>query len=322
VNRSPSRLIATHGVLIGLISLCVLFSILLPDTFPTQFNLQSILSTNAVILLLALAVMVPMSAGSFDLSVGYGLGLIQVVVMILMIQHGWAWPIAVAASVGCGILIGLINGLLVTVVKIDSFIATLGLGSTMFGVTQWITHSRQIAGPTSHTFTDLTQTTLFGFLPLPAVYAIVACIVLWVLFEFLPLGRHFYAVGMNRRSAELVGLPTGRYIVLAFVISGALVGIAGVILGSQLRAGNPTIGPEYLLPAFVGAFLGSTTVRPGRVNVWGTFLAVALLAVGISGLQLEGAESFIVYLFNGLALLIAVGASGFAARRRVRMAAK
>lgn len=319
---SPSRLIATHGVLLGIIALSVLFSILLPNTFPTEFNVRALLSANAVILLLALAVMVPMAAGNFDLSVGYGLGFTQVIVMILIAQHGWAWPAAAITVIGIGALIGLINGLLVTVVKIDSFIATLGFGSVLFGLTQWISHGKQIVGPIPDTFLSLTQETIFSFIPLPAVYAIGACLILWVILEFLPIGRHLYAVGMNKAAAELVGLSSARYVIAAFVGSGILVGLAGVVLASELRSGNPTLGPEYLLPAFVGAFLGSTTVRPGRVNVWGTVLAVALLAVGISGLQLEGVESFIVYLFNGLALLIAVGASGFAARRRFAKAAK
>jgi len=317
---SPSRLIATHGVLIGIVILSVFFSIVLPNTFPTQFNVRSMLGSNAVILLLALAVMLPMATGNFDLSVGYGLGFTHIVVMILMTQHGWSWQLAALAGIGCGVLIGLVNGLLVTVAKIDSFIATLGFGSVLFGVSQWITHGRQITGKVAHAFTSLSQEALFGWIPLPAVYALVICFFLWILFEFLPLGRHLYAVGMNRSAASLVGLASDRYVLGAFLGSGVLMGIAGVVLASELKSGVPTIGPEYLLPAFVGAFLGSTTVRPGRVNVWGTVLAIALLAVGISGLQLEGVESFIVYLFNGLALLIAVGASGYAARRRLRRA--
>ncbi len=96
--------------------------------------------------------------------------------------------------------------------------------------------------------------------------------------------------------------------------------IAGVVLGAKLQVGQSNIGPEYLLPAFVGALLGSTSVRPGRVNVWGTIIAVLILAVGISGIQQMGASFFIEPLFNGLTLIVAVGLAGYFARRRLRVA--
>jgi ribose transport system permease protein len=143
-------------------------------------------------------------------------------------------------------------------------------------------------------------------------------VVLWVVFEYLPIGRHLYALGSNRKAAELVGIRSHRYVIGAFAASGLLVGITGVMTASLLQVGNPSLGPVYLLPAFVGALLGATSVRPGRVNVWGTIIAVLLLAVGISGLEHLSALFFVEPLFNGGTLLIATGVAGYAARRRLR----
>jgi ribose transport system permease protein len=137
-------------------------------------------------------------------------------------------------------------------------------------------------------------------------------------FEYFPVGRYLYAIGANRRAAELVGIPIARYVTGAFVASGVIAAFAGLVLGSRLQVGQSNIGPEYLLPAFVGALLGATTIKPGRVNAWGTLIAVLVLAIGISGIQQMGASFFIEPLFNGLTLIVAVGLAGYAARRRLR----
>jgi ribose transport system permease protein len=104
--------------------------------------------------------------------------------------------------------------------------------------------------------------------------------------------------------------------VAAFVASGALTAVAGVLLASKLRIGQASVGLEYLLPALVGAFLGSTTIKPGRVNVWGTLAGVAILAVGIAGIQQFGGSFWVEPMFNGVTLLIAIGIAGYAQRRR------
>jgi len=136
--------------------------------------------------------------------------------------------------------------------------------------------------------------------------------------EYLPIGRYLYALGSNPRAAELNGIPKGRYIIGAFIASGVLTAIAGVLLASKLQVGQSNIGAEYLLPAIVGANLGATAVKPGRVNAWGTIIAVLILAIGISGLQQLGGAFYVEPLFDGFTLVIAVGLAGYASRRRQR----
>jgi ribose transport system permease protein len=168
----------------------------------------------------------------FDLSVGYHLGMAQMLIIGLQVQQGLSWPVASAMILMLSVLVGFLNGALVTWLKIDSFIATMG----------------------------------------------------------------------------------------AFVASGFISGIAGIVLGSILQTGTPSVGPEYLLPAFAATLLGATSIRPGRVNVIGTLLSVLVLAFSFSGVQQLGAPFFVQYFFNGGILIVAVGLSVYAARRRQRAA--
>ena len=138
------------------------------------------------------------------------------------------------------------------------------------------------------------------------------------MFEYLPVGRYLYMLGANPRAAELTGISPRRYITLAFVLSGLITAIGAVVLGAQLQTASTAVGPDYLLPAFVGALLGSTAIRPGRANVLGTLVAVFVIAVAVAGLQQLGAQYFVNPMFNGAMLVIAVGVASTAARRRAR----
>jgi len=162
----------------------------------------------------------------------------------------------------------------------------------------------------------------FLSLPISAFYIIALVIVLVIVLEYLPAGRGLYVIGSNPRAAELIGIPKRRFVVLSFVSASAITGFAGCLLAAQQQIGNPSIGAEYLLPAFVGALLGSTTIKLGRANALGTLVAVAILAIGVSGIQQLGAEFWATPLFNGLTLLAAVGLAGYSARRRLKTGAE
>ncbi|MFG2953942.1 ABC transporter permease [Streptomyces sp. NPDC048291] len=318
LRRIPARHLASaYGLLVLTALLVVVFSLALPRTFPTRDTLDSILSNQSIPAVLALAAMVPVVTGSFDLSLGYGLGLAHVMVLRLVVDAGWPWPWACLAVIAGGGVVGVLNGVAVEFGRIDSFIATLGTGSMLYAVTGWVTGGgRIVPGPAGlpAAFTDLYDSTLLG-LPLPAFYVLALGVVLWVLLERLPLGRCLYVIGANPRAAELVGIPTRRYTVYAFTASGLIVGFAGVLLAAQQQIGNPSVGLDYLLPAFVGALLGSTAIRPGRPNALGTLVAVAVLAVGLTGIGQLGGAFWTVPLFYGGTLLLAVGLAGYSARR-------
>lgn len=309
------RYIPVYGLLILTLSLVILFSILLPDTFPTMLNVRAILSDKAIIALLSLAAMIPMAAGRIDLTVGYGIVLWHILAISLQTLYGVPWPIAVLIVLVLGGFVGFLNGILVEVAKIDSFIATLGTGTVLYALALWHTGGRQVVGALPDGFYSISGTFVFG-LPITAYYVFVITIAIWLVLEYTPVGRYLYAIGANQKAAELNGIPTRKFVVGAFITSGTMTALAGVILASKLRIGQASVGLEYLLPALVGAFLGSTTIKPGRVNVWGTIIGVSILAVGISGIQQFGGSFWVEPMFNGATLLVAIGIAGYAQRRK------
>ena len=311
------KLLANHALLLLTAGLVVLFSLLLPRTFPSMLTVQSILSDKSIVAFLALAEMTVISANQFDLSVGFMVSLLHSLAIGLIVA-GMPWPLVCLLVLGIGLVIGALNGVLVRFAKIDSFIATLGVGTLAYGLAGWYTGGEQIIGDIPAGFTALDSTRLLG-IPLPAVLLLVLAAVMWVAFEFLPVGRYLYVIGANERTAELTGIRVNRYVIGAFCVSGVIAALASLLLAARIQVGQSNVGQEFLLPAFVGALLGATTVKPGRVNVWGTVVAVLILAVGISGIQQMGGAFYVEPLFNGATLVIAVGMAGWAARRRMRV---
>jgi ribose transport system permease protein len=319
VVAAVTRAISVWGLLLLLILLLIVFSILRPDTFPTFFNIKSILSNKSVQALLALAVFIPMTANHFDLSAGFNLGISQVLAIGLQGQ-GLPWGAAVIAVLLMGALVGLVNGVLVTRIKIDSFIATLGTGTVLYGLNAWYTGGQQVLADLPRSFLAISAN--IGVVPLPALYTLAVSLCLWIVFEYLPLGRYLYVLGASPRAAELNGISAKRYVTLGFVAAGVLASFAGIVLQSQLQIGQSSVGQEFLLPAFTAALLGATSVRPGRVNVWGTVLAVSVLAVTVAGLNQLGAPFFVEPLFNGSMLILAVGLAVQASQRRTQRGAE
>lgn len=308
------RLAPVYGLVILMLLLLGLFSILLPETFPTLLNLRSIISDKAIIAILSLAATIPMVTGKIDLTVGYGIVLWHILAISLQ-TLGLPWPVACFVVLALGAFSGLLNGLLVEVARIDSFIATLGTGTVLYALALWHTGGRQMVASLPEGFYGLNSTFVLG-LPITGFYVLIIAIVLWLILEYTPIGRYMYAIGANPTSAALNGIPVPRYVMGAFIASGSLTALAGILLASKLRIGQASVGLEYLLPALVGAFLGSTTIKPGRVNVWGTLTGVVILAIGISGIQQFGGSFWVEPLFNGVTLLVAIGIAGYAQRKR------
>jgi ribose transport system permease protein len=291
------------------IALFILFSVWVPQTFLDWGTWRTMISTQALTALLAVGLVIALSAGAFDLAIGATLGLGEILVAWLLVNHGVEILPAIVISTAAGALVGLANGLLIVRVRIDSFIATLGMSSMLFALVDWISNSQQIVG-VSNSFQSIATNRVLGF-PAAVYIMLGVAIAVWYVLERTPIGRRVYATGGNIEAARLAGVRTSAVIVGALVACGAIASFSGVLVTSSLGAGDPTIGPPYLLPAFSAAFLGSTQFRGGRFNVWGTVLAVYVLGTGVMGLQLAGAPIWIPSLFNGGALLLAVGLSKY-----------
>ncbi|SHO55325.1 ABC transporter permease [Vibrio quintilis] len=303
-----------YGLLLLTIFLVILFS-LTTDTFFSMLTLQAILSEKSVVAILALAAMVTMITGKMNLNVGFGVTFWHVFVITLQQRYGFSWEAAAVIVVFCGCLYGALNGMLVALADIDSFVATLGTGTVIYAVSLWHTDGHQIVGALPESFYLLSGFEVAG-IPVVVFYLMAISVLLWLVSEYTALGRKLYAVGANPNTAVLNGINTKACYIGSYIVSDGLIAFASILLASHIGIGSSSVGQDYMLPALVGAFLGSTTFRAGRVNVWGTLIGVSLVSVGISGLQQLGTPFFVEPLFNGAILLISITLAGFSQKRK------
>jgi len=303
-----------YALFIAWLAIIVVFSLLRPATFPTWANFSTILSSQSTLLVLTLGLLLPLLVGEFDLSVGATLAFSSVLIAVLNVQQHWPLGLALLLGILTGPIIGALNGFFVVVVGIDALVATLGIGTLVTGIGYAISNYVTIAG-IQRPLIDLVSDHLFG-LPKSVYFGIALAAVLWYALKYMPVGRHLLFVGQSREVARLSGLPVEALRFAAFVLCGLISALAGVILAGTLGGADPTAGNSFLLPAYSAAFLGSTTISPGRFNAWGAIAAVYFLVTSIAGLQLLGLSDWIQQVFYGAALVSAVTLSRLASRRR------
>ncbi|MCW2781743.1 MAG: lsrD [Marmoricola sp.] len=293
------------------IAITALFWLKEPDIFPTTLTVKTILGDNAIAGLLALGALLAFASGLIDLSFASiaGLGLTCATWMSI---HT-AMPgllIAVLMVIGGG-SIGVMSGLLITRLGLSSLVTTLAVSTICLGLAEYVTGGNTLTAQWSTGFQNLGQGYLW-VIPYPFIYLLVFAVVLYFVLEHTTAGRRILATGSNRTAARLAGIRVARVQVLTLCLSGAVAGFAGTVLAAKIGSATSSTGPGYLLAGVAALFLGETQVR-GRVNVWGTVLAVLLIGTGIKGLQLMGAQPWVNDFFNGTLLLVAVG---LAARTR------
>jgi ribose transport system permease protein len=281
----------------------VVFGIWAPHTFLTVDTMRSVASTQATTGLLALSVLVPLVAGQFDLSIGANANMTAILAVILL-NDGMPLPLTLLISVCAGVVVGAVNGFIVVGLGVSSFIATLGTG-TILGAVQVIISQNELPGfPESSAWSQLAQHSVGGFQVI-VFYLLVVALLVWWFLDFTPAGRYLYSIGGNPEAARLAGVKVRNWTWISLLVSGGLSGLAGVLYAAQ-SGPSLTFGPSLLLPAFAAAFLGATQIQPGRFNVWGTVLAIYVLATGVQGIEFVANEQWISSMFNGVALLVAV----------------
>ena len=280
------------------------FGLRIPETFLSPTTMRIIMSDSAVTGILALGALIAFSTGSVDLSFGAMAGFSMVLVARLGERYEVNTVLLCLASFAACVALGGITALVVVRYRVPSMIATLGMASVLLGLAKAITSGATISGGSSKTFQAFGRGTLFG-LPRSFLYLIGVSAIVWYILEMLPTGRRMFATGANAEAARLAGVRTGSIQVGGLLGSAALASFAGIVLAAKVGLASDSVGPPFLLPAVAAVFLGSTQIK-SRVNVLGTLIAVYVLATGIKGLQLSGAESWVEDFFNGAALLVAV----------------
>lgn len=304
------------GAVYILAIIVIAFTIYLPQSYPTTATIKQIANGYAINAMAALALIVPLATRTFDLSFAYVMTLSGVTAAHFAVA-GVNPVVSMVLGMLAALVIGVINGLVVVVLNIDSFIGTLATGSlvqafiTFFTDDQTISDVRLTGG-----FSDLAGVKIGG-LTGPAVYAILVALVLWFVLEHTVVGRRIYAVGFNPDAARLATIDVNRIRFAGLLVSSAIAGFAGLCLASSLSAGSPTAGTAYLLPAFTAVFVGATQLKNGRFNAWGTIIAVVMLGAGTVGLSLSAAPNYAADMFNGVVLIGALAATTLQ-RRRIR----
>lgn len=303
--------------LVGLTLALILFFSLLPassDTFATMANLKLVLAGQAVLLAVSLAVILPMVANVWDFAPGATAGMAAIFGASAVASSG-SIPLMIFVAVCVGLVVGLASAVLVTVLKINSVIATFGVTIFIQGIVQWKTKGNSIVEGIPTGLTDFGGSDFLG-VPLLAWSAIALALIVYYVLRQTPYGRYLYAIGSNRDAAKLVGIRVHLLTGSAFVFGGAIAGIAGILLLARTGAGNPTVGPGLTLPAYAALFLGASAITPGRANVGGLVVAILFLGVLNSGLSLAGASLYVNTIANGLALLAGIGLANLMAKRR------
>jgi ribose transport system permease protein len=216
--------------------------------------------------------------------------------------------LVLAIVIVVGVIVGLVNALFILFFRIPSLVVTLGTTSVMTGLVQWITNSSTIGGIDNALVMAVVGGRLFG-VPYAFYYALAAAIIMWYVFDYTPVGRRLLFVGRGREVARLNGISVDRVRLGALITSGVLSALAGILYAGVLGSADPYSGLNFLLPAFAAAFLGATTILPGRFNPWGVIVAVYFLATGITGLTMLGIPLWVTNVFNGGALILAVTVS-------------
>jgi ribose transport system permease protein len=294
-----------YGLLIAWLVVIAFFSLLRPTTFFSWANFSTIFGSQAVLVVMTLGLIVPLTAGDYDLSIAGNLTLSAMVIAVLNVHFDWPIAAAILAAVATGLVIGVVNASVVLYFRINSLIVTLGMGTFLHGITLWISNSNTISGIDFAITNAVIVTRLFG-IPMAFYYALVIAGIIWYVFTFTAAGQRLLFVGRGREVARLSGIRVDQVRAATFLVSGALGGLAGVLAVGSLGAADPNSGLTYLLPAFAAAFLGATSITPGRFNPIGSVIAVYFLVTGITGLSILGISTFVQDLFYGGALVVAV----------------
>jgi ribose transport system permease protein len=305
---------ARYATILGLLAMIASFSFLSPEAFPTFSNFVNVLNQTSLAMIIAGGLTLAVIVGELDLSVGYAASLHGVLVTGLIVQSKLPVPVAIVVVLALGAVIGVVNGLIVTKLRVNSVIATLGVGTILVGLSFAYSAGAPIAAGVPDEFLDLALARWVFGIPNPIIVMALVLGSLWVLVERSALGQEIQAVGGNPAAARLAGIDVDRIKIIGFVISGVCAALTGILLASRLGSGTTSAADSYLLTAFAAVFLGSATLRDGEFHVLGTFVGALIIAFGFNGLNIFGAPTFSQYVFQGAILIVAVGLSSLGRR--------
>ncbi len=316
-RMSLAKLAEAYALVVALLVLVGVFGLLRPEAFLSWSNISTMLGSQAVLVVLTMALIIPLTGGDFDLSVASMLTLSSMLIAVMNAQMGINIFIAMGTALVIGAVVGAINSWFILYFRIPSLIVTLGTGTFINGIVLWISGSMTISGLDQGLIDYVVVRRILG-VPLAFYYALALCAALWYFFDYTTPGRRLLFVGRGREVARLSGIRVDRVRFYSLIASGVLAAAAGILYAGTIGAADPLSGLTFLLPGFAAAFLGATSISPGRFNPWGSLVAVYFLVAGITGLTILGIQTFVQNLFYGGGLVIAVALSQLVRNREAQ----
>ncbi|MFG2376347.1 ABC transporter permease [Streptomyces sp. NPDC048504] len=315
-----------YGFIFVTVALFLYFA-LSEGSFRESATMLDTLRYVSVAAILGLGVTLTMAVGGMDMSVGAVAGLGVTVAAKTMVTYNQVGTVAILAVIAAGALAGLLNALLIVVMKIPDMLATLG---TMFviqgtklilvdgqSISAGMTESDGSTAPGKFTdgFLRIDRGTLLG-IPISVLIFGALTVIAWVFLARTRWGRILYAIGANPEASRLAGIRVGAYRALAYVLSGVLASIGGLILASRIGQGDVSAGTSQLLEAVAVALVGTSVLGRGRPNVWGTAIGAVLIGIITTGLTIKGLPYYTQDVVEGAVLILALVFSFTLSKRR------
>ena len=305
LNNPVANMIRSNIGIICVLLIIGVFLSLLSDKFLTSGNLISVMRQISINVYIALGMTLVIILGGIDLSVGAIVALTGTVTVGLIVNTGL--PIAAAIAIGLliGVVCGFISGTMVAEFKLPAFIVTMAMMNIARGAANVYSGGRSTR-ITDEFFSSIGSGYLFGVIPLPVIYMVVLIILITVVLNKTKFGTYIYAIGGNRESARLSGVPIKKVEIAVFTIIGLLSAFAGLVLASRMYSGQPSVGAGYELDAIAACVLGGVSMSGGKGRISDTVFGAMVIGFISNGLNLMNVNSFWQLVVKGIIILIAV----------------
>lgn len=313
--RSSADAIFKYGAIVTIIAVVAFFSVV-NEHFFTYSNLSDILRSISIVTFLALGVTFSLVVDGFDVSVGSTTSLATIAAASMLVLHRQELLVTLLVPLLCGVAVGLINAFLVVKLRLPDLLATLAVMYVVNGIQ--LTYSKgytiyegmpaavgEQTGKFIPSFKYIGQGELFG-IPIPVVLMLAFVAVSYLFLEFTTFGRRMYMVGGNPEAANLFGIPVGGYRLLAYVISGLLAAVGGIVLAGRIGTGQVSAGAPLLMDAVAAAYIGYALFGEKRPSVIGTLLGSLLIGVLLNGLTMMNVPYFAQDIVKGSILIVAL----------------
>jgi len=312
--QKVAEIIGENGFILIFILWVIILS-LTTQTFLNSNNIFTVLRQAAIVSIVAIGEMLIMLLGGMDVSLAAAMGFSGIVAASLMVNFNFPPELAGLVCISIGGLIGLINGILVTIVRINAVIATLGMMNVLNGMALAYTQGKTIVGPQLDQIAFLSRGYV-GPIPFPVILMFVFYIVFYIILNKTVFGAHIYAIGNNDKASWLAGIKVDRMKILAFTVAGFLAGFSGLLQASRQGSATSSMGNEFLFPILTAVILGGISLSGGRGKIQNTLIASVFLMTITNGMVLLGISLYVQGIISGLILIIALSLDRLRYRRR------